>query len=62
MSDPKALIGQRIEQYEIREHIARGGMADVYLAYEVELQRKVALKDNAAGAGGRPTICRSFPT
>jgi serine/threonine protein kinase len=44
MSDPKALVGQRIEHYIIREHIARGGMADVYLAYEEKLQRKVALK------------------
>ncbi len=44
MSDPKALEGQRIEQYVIRKHIARGGMADVYLAYEEELRRKVALK------------------
>jgi serine/threonine-protein kinase len=44
MSDPKALVGQQIEQYVIRKHIARGGMADVYLAYEEELQRKVALK------------------
>lgn len=44
MSDPKELVGQRVEQYVIRKHIARGGMADVYLAYEEELQRKVALK------------------
>ena len=44
MSDPIALVGQRIEHYIIREHIARGGMADVYLAYEEKLQRKVALK------------------
>jgi tRNA A-37 threonylcarbamoyl transferase component Bud32 len=44
MTHSQALIGKRIEQFEIRECIARGGMADVYLAYEVELQRKVALK------------------
>ena len=44
MSDPSELVGQRIEHYVIRKHIARGGMADVYLAYEEELQRKVALK------------------
>ena len=44
MTDPKALVGQQIEQYIIREHIARGGMADVYLAYEEDLRRKVALK------------------
>ncbi len=44
MSDPNDLVGQQIGQYAIRQHIARGGMADVYLAYEEELQRKVALK------------------
>ena len=44
MSDPKALEGQRIEHYLIQKHIARGGMADVYLAFEEELQRRVALK------------------
>ena len=39
-----ALIGQRIDQYRILSHIARGGMADVYLAEDVDLQRKVAFK------------------
>jgi len=42
--DPTTLIGQQIGQYEIRSHIARGGMADVYQAFDVNLQRKVALK------------------
>ncbi len=38
------LIGQRIDQYLVIDHIARGGMADVYLAEDVDLQRKVAMK------------------
>ncbi|HFQ93316.1 MAG TPA: serine/threonine protein kinase, partial [Anaerolineae bacterium] len=38
------LLGQQIDQYRILRHIARGGMADVYLAEDVDLERKVALK------------------
>ncbi len=38
------LAGQQIDQYRVLEHIARGGMADVYLAEDVDLQRKIALK------------------
>lgn len=44
MSDPNDLLGSHIGPYEIRKHIARGGMADVFLAYETDLERKVALK------------------
>ncbi len=43
-TDPQTLVGQQIGQYAIRKHIARGGMADVYLAQDVDLQRPVALK------------------
>ena len=39
-----SLIGRQIDQYRILRHLARGGMADVYLAEDVDLQRKVALK------------------
>ncbi len=39
-----ALIGQQVDQYRILQHIARGGMADVYLAEDVDLERNVALK------------------
>ncbi len=42
--DSKNLIGRQIDQYRILSHIARGGMADVYLAEDVNLERKVALK------------------
>ncbi|MCB8966825.1 MAG: protein kinase [Ardenticatenaceae bacterium] len=44
MSDTQNLVGQQIDHYHILRHIARGGMADVYLAEDVDLQRQVALK------------------
>ena len=40
----KNLVGQQIDQYLIERHLAKGGMADVYLARDVLLQRPVALK------------------
>ncbi len=42
--DTKYLIGQQIDNYRIIKHIDRGGMADVYLAEDVNLKRQVALK------------------
>jgi eukaryotic-like serine/threonine-protein kinase len=42
--DTEYLIGQQIDGYRIIKHIDRGGMADVYLAEDVDLKRKVALK------------------
>ena len=38
------LVGMTIDQYLIESHIARGGMADVYLARDVQLGRRVAFK------------------
>lgn len=40
----KNLVGQQIDQYLVERHLAKGGMADVYLARDVLLQRPVALK------------------
>lgn len=42
--DTEHLIGQKIDSYRIVKHIARGGMADVYLAEDIVLKRNTALK------------------
>jgi serine/threonine protein kinase len=44
MADPQRFVGQQLDQFQIQSHIARGGMADVYLGHDVDLERKVALK------------------
>ena len=36
--------GTRLGRYEIRSHIGAGGMGEVYLAHDTELERAVALK------------------
>ncbi len=42
--DTEKHIGHKFDRYRILQHIARGGMADVYLAEDEDLGRKVALK------------------
>ncbi len=44
MAHSTNLVGQVVDQYQISRHIARGGMADVYLAEDVDLGRQVVLK------------------
>ena len=42
-SDP--IIGRLVDgRYQVRSRIARGGMATVYLATDLRLERKVAIK------------------
>ena len=36
--------GTRLGRYEIRSKIGAGGMGDVYLAHDTELDRTVAIK------------------
>lgn len=40
----KNLTGQQIDRYQVVRHLASGGMADVFLAQDIDLERPVALK------------------
>ena len=52
---PGATVGQR---YSIRRFIARGGMGEVYEAFDRELQERVALKTVTSTACDNPTAVR----
>jgi serine/threonine protein kinase len=42
--NPPLLIGCRLGKYEIRAEIGKGGMGTVYLGYDPQLDRQVAVK------------------
>lgn len=44
LADPEALVGARIDHFQIEELIGAGGMGAVYRAHDVSLDRKVAIK------------------
>jgi serine/threonine-protein kinase len=51
-SQDRFVKGQRIDRYEIREHIGQGGMGAVYRAIDAKLGRTVALKTVVAHRRG----------
>jgi eukaryotic-like serine/threonine-protein kinase len=52
--------GKRLGRYEIRSRIGAGGMGDVYLAYDLKLDRKVALKVLPVEAASHEDRMRRF--
>jgi serine/threonine protein kinase len=52
--------GTRLGRYEIRSKIGEGGMGEVYLAQDMELERSVALKVLPADVGADPQRLNRF--
>ncbi|MEY3278229.1 MAG: Stk1 family Ser/Thr kinase [Actinomycetota bacterium] len=60
-SSPESLIGNTIdERYRIEAIVARGGMATVYIASDLRLQRTVALKVMHATLAQDPDFVARF--
>src|SRR5256714_9003267 len=52
--------GTKLGRYEIRSKIGEGGMGEVYLAEDLQLHRKVALKVLPAGVASNQDRMRRF--
>ncbi len=54
------VAGQTVGRYEIRQRLGRGGFGEVYLAWDKELHRNVAVKIPRPGRFRSPEDCRRF--
>jgi eukaryotic-like serine/threonine-protein kinase len=52
--------GTRLGRYEVRSLLGAGGMGEVYLAYDQDLERQVAIKVLSEGAEETPERVRRF--
>ena len=53
-------IGDQFDQYQILGHIAKGGMSDIYRAYDLVNRRDVAIKIPDASIMGDPAQFERF--
>src|SRR3954462_5594099 len=54
------LTGQTLGDFRILRHLGQGGMGQVYLAEQISLKRKVALKILRPEMAGNPTSLQRF--
>src|SRR5207249_8903798 len=52
--------GTRLGRYEVRSLLGAGGMGEVYLAYDHDLEREIAIKVLRDGSGGNADRLRRF--
>src|SRR5690349_21449896 len=57
---PDALIGSRLQHFEARDLLGRGGMGAVYLGWDTSLERPVALKVLSAEICCDPELLERF--
>jgi hypothetical protein len=53
-------VSRIVGRYELLDRLGEGGMADVYLARQLDLDRLVALKELRALAGADPSFAKRF--
>lgn len=62
--DPKAkgddLAGKTVGDFHVLKQLGQGGMGEVYLAEQVSLKRKVALKTMRSEVASKPTALKRF--
>ena len=54
------ITGQVIKGYELREHIGSGGFGAVYRAYQLVVEREVAIKIILQQYANQPDFIRRF--
>lgn len=54
VADGVGMVGRRFGRYTLQKILGKGGMGDVYLAHDAQLDRSVALKIPRFGASPRP--------